>query len=358
MSPNTPIFTPYQRQAFIWAALAIAFGIVLWLLRPVLTPFLLGAILAYILQPGVAWLVRRRVPRGLAALVMILLFAGVVTMLVVLLLAVIQKEGPQLKQQVPVMLTHLHDWLQPKLALFGMQDSLDFQSLRDMATSKLEDSAQSVALYAWASLRTSSDVMITVVSNVVLVPLVLFYLLYDWNAMLARLATFIPRRWVARTTELAGEMDAMLAQYLRGQLLVMAILAAYYAVTLSIAGFEVALPVGVFTGLAVLIPYLGYATGLVLALVAALLQFGNWYGLGAVALVYGIGQVLEGFFLTPRLVGERIGLHPLAVIFALLAFGQLFGFFGVLLALPASAILSVALRELRRSYLDSTLYKN
>lgn len=358
MSPNTPILTPYQRQAAIWTALALAFGIVLWLLRPVLTPFLLGAILAYILQPGVAWLVRRRVPRGLAALVMIVLFALVVTMLVVLLLAVIQKEGPQLRQQVPVMLNHLHDWLTPKLAILGVQDSLDFQSLRDMATSKLESSAQSIALYAWASVRTSSDVMISVVSNLVLVPLVLFYLLYDWNAMLARLQIFIPRRWFARTMELAGEMDRMLAQYLRGQLLVMAILAAWYAITLSIAGFEVALPVGIFTGLAVLIPYLGYATGLVLALVAALLQFGNWYGLGAVAIVYGIGQILEGFILTPRLVGERIGLHPLAVIFALLAFGQLFGFFGVLLALPASAILSIALRELRRSYLDSALYKN
>ncbi|TAM03839.1 MAG: AI-2E family transporter [Paraburkholderia sp.] len=358
MSPNTPILTPYQRQALIWAGLALAFGIVLWLLRPVLTPFLLGAIIAYILQPGVAWFVRHRVPRSLAALVMILLFALAVTMLVVLLLAVIQKEGPQLKQQVPVMFNHLHDWLTPKLALLGMQDTLDFQSLRDLATSKLEASAQSIALYAWASVRTSSDVMISLVSNLVLVPLVLFYLLYDWNAMLARLQIFIPRRWFARTMELAGEMDRMLAQYLRGQLLVMAILAAFYAITLSIAGFEVALPVGIFTGLAVLIPYLGYATGLVLALIAALLQFGNWYGFGAVALVYGIGQILEGFFLTPRLVGERIGLHPLAVIFALLAFGQLFGFFGVLLALPASAILSVALRELRRSYLDSALYKN
>jgi predicted PurR-regulated permease PerM len=358
LSPNTPILTPYQRQAAIWAALALAFGVVLWLLSPVLTPFLLGAILAYILHPGVAWLVRRRVPRGLAALVMILLLTLLVTMIVVLLLVVIQKEGPQLKAQVPVMLNHLHDWLGPKLALLGMQDALDFQSLKDMATSKLEASAQSIALYAWASVRTSSDVMLSVVSNVVLVPLVLFYLLYDWNAMLSRLQIFIPRRWFARTMELAGEMDRMLAQYLRGQLLVMAILAAWYAITLSIAGFEVALPVGIFTGLAVLIPYLGYATGLVLALIAALLQFGNWYGLGAVALVYGIGQILEGFFLTPRLVGERIGLHPLAVIFALLAFGQLFGFFGVLLALPASAILSIALRELRRSYLDSALYKN
>lgn len=358
LSQNTPIFTPYQRQAFIWTGIAVALGLVLWLLRPVLTPFLLGGLLAYILQPGVAWLVRRRVPRALAALVMMLLFAAAVTLLVVLLLVVIQKEGPQLKQQVPVMIAHLHDWLTPKLAFLGIADSLDFQSLRDMITSRVEDSAQSIALYAWASIRTSSDVAISVISNVVLVPLVLFYLLYDWNAMLGRVQSFVPRRWLDRTLELAGEMDRMLAQYLRGQLLVMAILAAFYAIALALAGFEIAVPVGVFTGVAVLIPYLGYATGLVLALVAALLQFGDWYGFGAVALVYGVGQVLEGFFLTPRLVGERIGLHPLAVIFALLAFGQLFGFFGVLLALPASAIVSIALRELRRSYLASTLYRN
>jgi predicted PurR-regulated permease PerM len=358
LSQNTSFFTPYQRQAFIWTGIALALGIVLWLLRPVLTPFLLGGLLAYILQPGVAWLARHRVPRGLAALVMMLLFGLAVTLLVLLLLIVIQKEGPQIKQQVPGMITHLHDWLQPKLAFFGVADSLDYQSLRDMITSRVEDSAQSIALYAWASIRTSSDVAISVISNVVLVPLVLFYLLYDWNAMLGRLQTFVPRRWFERTMELGGEMDRMLAQYLRGQLLVMGILAVYYTVALTIAGFEVAVPVGVFTGLAVLIPYLGYATGLVLALVAALLQFGDWYGLGAVAIIYGVGQVLEGFFLTPRLVGERIGLHPLAVIFALLAFGQLFGFFGVLLALPASAIVSIALRELRRSYLASALYKN
>ncbi len=358
MSSNTPIFTPYQRQAFIWATLAIAFGVVLWLLRPVLTPFLLGAILAYILQPGVAALVRHRVPRALAALVMMLMFGLVASLLVVLLFVVVQKEEPQLKAQVPMLFTHLHDWLQPKLAMIGAADTLDFANLRDMITSRVEESAQSLALAAWASIRTSGNVMITVVSNVVMVPLVLFYLLYDWNAMIARVQTFVPRRWFARTMELAREMDRMLAQYLRGQLLVMAVLAAYYAIALSIAGFEVALPVGIFTGLAVLIPYLGYATGLALALVAALLQFGNWYGFGALAVVYGIGQILEGFFLTPRLVGERIGLHPLAVIFALLAFGQLFGFFGVLLALPASAILSIALRELRRSYLASALYKN
>jgi predicted PurR-regulated permease PerM len=358
LSQNSPLLTPYHRQALFWGAVAFGIGILLWILSPVLTPFLLGAILAYMLQPGVEWLVRHRTPRGLAALVMMLFFAVLIALLVLLVLAVIQKEAPELRRQIPGFITRLNAWLQPKLMVLGLGNSLDYTSIRDMLTGQLEGSAQTVALAAWQYLRTSGNVMLTVVGNVVLVPLVLFYLLYDWHRMLARIANLIPRRWLGKTTELVTEMDHMLSQYLRGQLLVMGVLAAFYAIALLIAGFEIALPVGIFTGLAVFIPYIGFATGLALALVAALLQFGDWYGFGAVAVVYGVGQILESFFLTPRLVGERIGLHPLAVIFALLAFGQLFGFFGVLLALPVSAILSTALRELRRGYLASTLYKN
>ena len=350
MQQNSSILTPVQRRAFIWLAIALGVGILLWLLSPVLTPFLLGAILAYILQPGVAWMVRRRVPRAVAALLMMLLFTLLMTMLVLLVLAVVQKEAPQLRQQVPVLFTHINAWLQPKLALPS--------SCPITRSRMLEGSAQTVALYVWTSVRTSGNVMMTVVGNVVMVPLVLFYLLYDWNRMLARMQAVVPRRWLDKTLQLARDMDQMLSQYLRGQLLVMGVLAVYYAVALTIARFEIALPVGIFTGLAVFIPYIGFATGLALALLAALLQFGDWYGFGAVALIYGVGQIVESFFLTPRLVGERIGLHPLAVIFALLAFGQLFGFFGVLLALPVSAILSVAMRELRQSYLTSTLYNN
>jgi predicted PurR-regulated permease PerM len=358
LSQSSPLLTPYQRQALFWSAVGLGLGILLWLLSPVLTPFLLGAIIAYILQPGVAWLVRRRVPRGLAALLMMLAFAIVVSLLALLVFAVVQREAPQLQKQVPLLFARLHDWAQPKLAYFGYADAFDFSSLRDMLTSQVESSAQEVAVAAWKSLRTSGNVMITLVGNLVMVPLVLFYLLYDWNMMLARLAGFVPRRWLPKTLELVTEMDQSLSQYLRGQLLVMGVLAVFYALALTIAGFEIGLPVGLFTGLAVFIPYVGYATGLALALIAALLQFGDLYGFVAVAIIYGIGQILESFILTPRLVGERIGLHPLTVIFALLAFGQLFGFFGVLLALPVSAMLSTALREVRRTYLASGLYKN
>jgi predicted PurR-regulated permease PerM len=194
------------------------------------------------------------------------------------------------------------------------------------------------------------------IATIVLVPVVLFYLLLDWHAMLARLALMVPRRWISLVTSMAVEADSLLAQYLRGQLLVMLVLATYYSVALAIAGFDVALPVGLLTGLLVFIPYIGFGIGLLLAVVAAILQFDGLQGLIAIAIIYGCGQVIEGFYLTPRLVGERIGLHPLAVIFALLAFGQLFGFVGILLALPASAILSVIVKRLREHYLQSPFY--
>jgi predicted PurR-regulated permease PerM len=167
----------------------------------------------------------------------------------------------------------------------------------------------------------------------------------------------VPPRFRPACDRFTAEADDVLGQYLRGQALVMVALAIFYALGLALTGLDLAVPIGVFTGLAVCVPYLGFGVGLVLALLAGLLQFGTGPAVLGVALVYGIGQVIEGFVLTPRFVGERIGLHPLAVIFALLAFGQLLGFVGVLIALPASAVLLVAIRRVRGGYLASQLYQ-
>jgi predicted PurR-regulated permease PerM len=153
------------------------------------------------------------------------------------------------------------------------------------------------------------------------------------------------------------ECDAVLGQYFRGQLLVMLALSVFYAAGLLAFGLDLAIPIGVFTGLAVCVPYLGFGLGLLLALLAGILQFASLKALVMVALVFGVGQLIEGFWLTPKWVGERIGLHPLAVIFALLALGQMFGFVGVLVALPASAVILVALRRVRDQYFDSQLYR-
>jgi predicted PurR-regulated permease PerM len=184
----------------------------------------------------------------------------------------------------------------------------------------------------------------------------MFYLLRDWNRIVKRIDDLLPRRWLPRVRAIAKEIDKVLAEFLRGQLLVMGVLAVYYSVGLTLAGLQFALPIGILTGLLVFIPYVGFGMGLILGVLAALLQWSGWSGFLAVLAVYGIGQLLENYVLVPFLVGDRIGLHPLAVIFALLAFGQLFGFAGVLLALPVSAALLVGLRHLRQTYLTSDLY--
>ena len=208
-----------------------------------------------------------------------------------------------------------------------------------------------------SSARIGGSFLLAIVGNAVLVPVVTFYLLLDWHDLLRRMRRMVPPRYQDAVMGFVHECDEVLGQYLRGQVLVMLILAAYYTVALALARFDLALPVGVFTGLAIFIPYLGFGIGAALALLAGVLQYASLYGVGVVAVVYGAGQVIESFFLTPRLVGERIGLHPLAVIFVLLAFGHLFGFVGVLLALPAGALVLVALRRLRTGYVASRLYQ-
>jgi len=192
----------------------------------------------------------------------------------------------------------------------------------------------------------------------VLIPVALFYLLLDWKPFVARVLELVPPRIRPGVDSFTDEADQVLGQYLRGQLLVMLTMATFYTTGLALFGLDLALPIGVFTGLAMFVPYLGFGIGLVLATLAGLLQFASVKGLVMVAVVYGIGQVIEGLYITPRVVGERIGLHPLAVIFALLAFGQVFGFVGVLIALPASAVLLVAIRRIRAGYMASRLYQH
>ncbi|MEK8050193.1 AI-2E family transporter [Ideonella sp. DXS22W] len=346
-----------QRQTLTWTALALAVALLLWLLAPVLTPFLVAAVLAYMLHPMVERLARRGLPRVLAVLFVEVLALLAAMSLLLLLVPVLVKEIPALKAQIPPLLDRLDATLSPWLAQFGIQVNLDLASLKAWVVQVMDDKGEDWLAAALNSARLGGSVMLSLIGNAVLVPVVLYYLLSDWSALVARAQSLIPPRMRAPVTGFMDECDAVLGQYLRGQVLVMVALAVYYAVALAVARFDLALPVGVFTGLAVFVPYVGFGLGLALAVLAGLLQFGTLAALGWVALIYGAGQVLESFVLTPRLVGERIGLSPLAVIFALMAFGQLFGFVGVLVALPASAVAVVAARRLRVAYLASEIYR-
>ena len=309
--------TSAQRRTATWIALSLLLLLALWLLAPVLTPFVIAVVLGYVLHPAVERLAGRRVPRWIA--VALVEVAAIVAALAVLLLIVpiLSKQLPLLREQITLLADRLNTSVGPWLAKMGMNVALDTESIKAF-----------VLKYLDANLE-------------------------DWIATASRM---LPPRMRDSVHGFANECDAVLGQYLRGQLLVMLVLAAYYSVGLTLFGFDLAVPVGVFTGLAVFIPYVGFGLGLTLALISGALQFAGWHGLIGVAVVYGIGQVIESFLLTPQLVGERIGMSPITVIFALLAFGHLFGFVGVLVALPLSALLVVAVRRVRETYLGSRLF--
>jgi predicted PurR-regulated permease PerM len=345
-----------QRRNLVWLTVAAVALLLLWLLGPVLTPFVVAAVLAYALHPAVEAMAARGVPRIVAVVLVELVTIIALLALVLLIIPVIAKELPLLKEQIPLLAERANKSLVPWLAQFGIHVSLDSASIKAFVLKTLDANLEDWMATVLSSARIGGSVLLALVGAAILMPVVLFYLLIDWANLVARAQALIPPRLRQSALGFLEECDVVLGQYLRGQLLLMAVLALYYSIALAIAGFDLALPVGVFTGLAIFIPYLGFGLGLALALLAGVLQFGGWYGIAAVALIYSVGQVAESFVLTPRLVGERIGLNPLAVIFALLAFGHLFGFIGVLIALPVSAVLLVALRRAQGAYLSSRLY--
>jgi predicted PurR-regulated permease PerM len=353
-------FTSTQKMAFAWLAMAFFSAMLLWALAPVLAPFVVATVLAYALAPLVEWLVRRHVPRLLAVLVVELVCVLLVLGVLLLVVPILARELPLMRDQLPVLLERAATRLQPLLAQYGVHTALDMESIRAFIRNYLDANAGDALGSVLASLRLGGSVAFALIGNAVLIPVVLFYLLAEWHPLLMRLQALVPPRLRAGTLGFLDEADQVLGQYLRGQLLVMITLAVYYSTGLALFGLDLALPVGVFTGLLVCVPYLGFGLGLLLSTLAGLLQFSASEGMGhaflMVGVVFGLGQLLESFFLTPKLVGERIGLHPLAVIFALLAFGQLLGFVGVLVALPASAVLLVAIRRLRSRYLASRLF--
>jgi predicted PurR-regulated permease PerM len=339
-----------------WLAVALVVGGLLYLLSPILAPFLFAAILAYILNPIVERLAGKHVPRTLAVL---LVMSGLLVLIVAFALVVLPlftKELRLLAERLPAFIVWLNQHFAPFLERhLGVEVRFDVDTVRRLASELMADNQDLVGRLL-GSLKIGGLAVVAFLVNLLLVPVVLFYLLRDWHALRERADRLVPRHMHAKTREILREVDAVLAEFLRGQLTVILVMSVYYVLALWLARLEFALPIGLITAALVFIPYVGALLGFVLGSIAALMQFDSLWGLAWVWLAFGVGQTLEGMVVTPLLVGERIGLHPVAVIFALLAFGQVFGFFGVLLALPASAALLVALRHLRGAYLTSSLY--
>jgi predicted PurR-regulated permease PerM len=343
-------------RLWAWLAIALASGILVYALSPILAPFLAGAILAYVLNPLVGRLTGRYLPRIFAVVLVLLLALAVLVALALVILPLFVKELRLMAERLPEFLAWVNlqfaPWLRER---FGVDLQLDIELVKQLAGSIFAKNQDLVASLL-GSLKIGGIALVTFFLNLLLVPVVLFFLLRDWNSLVARIDAMIPRHLHAKAREILREIDAVLAEFLRGQLLVMLVMSTYYSAALSLAQLEFALPIGIITGLLVIVPYAGAFTGILLGTIAAVLQFDSLAGVAWVWLAFGVGQALEGMAVTPLLVGQRIGLHPVAVIFALLAFGQLFGFFGVLLALPASAALLVALRHMKAAYLAGTLY--
>ena len=347
--------SPANPRLWAWLAIALVIGGLVYVLSPILAPFLAGAIFAYMFNPLVGRLARY-MPR-VVAVVLVLLFAlALLVALALVILPLFIKELRLMSERLPAFLAWVNQEFAPWLKeRFNVDFQLDIDTVKQLAGGVLA-SNQDLVTGLLGSLKIGGIALITFLVNVLLVPVVLFFLLRDWSLLLARVDSMIPRRLHARARSFLAEIDAVLAEFLRGQLIVMLVMSVYYSVALWLTDLEFWLPIGVITGLLVIIPYVGAFTGFLLGTIAALLQFGSMAGVAWVWLAFASGQALEGMAVTPLLVGKRIGLHPVAVIFALLAFGQLFGFFGVLLALPASAALLVALRHLSAAYRAGPLY--
>lgn len=332
-------------------------GWLLYLLSPILMPFIVGALFAYLGDPLVDRLEKTRLSRTLSVVIVFgtMIMSGLILLLFIL---------PQLERQITglvVRLPQFISWIQenmlPRLiVILGLEPgSLDLVVVKDAFANNIKD-ISGIMGRLLVKLTQSGQSLIVWFAYLTLIPVVTFYLLRDWDILIGKVNDLIPRPYERLVSKLAKQCDEVLAEFLRGQLLVMLALAVLYSVGLWIVGLEFFLLIGMLAGLVSFVPYLGFIVGIGVAGIAGFMQFHDIIHLVYILIVFGVGQAIEGMVLSPLLVGDRIGLHPVAVIFAVMAGGQLFGIVGVLVALPVAAVIVVLLRYVHERYLESNLY--
>lgn len=344
--------------AWRWLVLTGALGLVLYLLGPVLTPFAISALLAWLGDPLVGRCERRGMRRNVAVVLVFALSTLLLLLAVLIAVPLLERQIGTFIDNVPRYLQWVHGvalpWLEQKtgatLAVY-----FDPAQWGDLLVAHWQQ-AGGVASTLIGGLSKSGLAIAGWVSTLLLVPVVTFYFLRDWPQLIGRVREMVPRPLEPTVTRLAQQSDEVLGAFLRGQVSVMLVLGAIYAFGLSLVGIDLAFLIGMGAGLLSFVPYLGAFLGVAGGLIAALVQHGDWLHVALVLLVFGVGQILESFVLTPWMVGDRIGLHPVAVIFAIMVGGQLFGFLGVLLALPVAAVVMVLLRYAHTRYLQSEWY--
>lgn len=346
--------TVQRSSALVMAVIAL---VAVYYLQSILTPFLVGIVLAYLGDPIVDRLETYKINRTVGVLIVFVVFLVLIVATALVVVPMLVREVAGLIQDIPAGIAWLQEKASPWLVATFNIDPFDV-SLDNLKTRLLGNWQQAGGLAGRVlqEVTASGAALITALISIALTPVVAFYLMRDWDGVIQKMHEMIPRIMEETVVGLVQECDEVLSQFLRGQLLIMLILGCIYAVGLSIFELKLALLIGLLAGLASIVPYLGFAVGIVAATLAAMFQFQDVLHLVYVLIVFVIGQVIEGMVLTPLLVGDRIGLHPVAVIFAVLAGGHLFGFFGILLALPVAAVVMVFVRHLCSSYLDSHYY--
>ncbi|MFM1880015.1 MAG: hypothetical protein RLZZ344_249 [Pseudomonadota bacterium] len=319
-----------------------------------LAPFFAALLLAYLLEPLAGRFESLGVARSLASLAAIVVGLVLVVGLAAIAVPIINHEFVLLRERLPDALSAVYSQVYPWLLQLGLPVD-DSAALRARLIEALRDQSGSVSTTLWSTLQSGLGLLVALVGWLVLVPVVIFFLLKDWLQILFRVLAFFPPRQRGVIQDTSREIHQTLKAYMQGQLLVMASMAAFYAVALWIGGLSSWFSIGLLSGLLVFIPYVGFALSVVIAGVSAILEIGLGQGLLVVVIAYGLGQILESFILTPKVVGDRIGLHPLAVLLALVVFGSLLGFVGVLLALPLAAVLVVLGRRMIRAWHDDSL---
>ncbi|TNF20538.1 MAG: AI-2E family transporter [Rhodobacteraceae bacterium] len=344
---------PVSQQFKYWGAIALLLVVVLWFLGDVLLPFILGGAIAYFLDPMADRLERLGLSRAAAVAVITVIAIILFIVMVLLVVPALLGQAAELFDTAPRLFANLRDFL---VARFP--DLVDSESTLRQSLVAVGDKVQAYGGQLLETVLSSAASIINVVLLFVIVPVVAVYLLLDWDRMIARIDELLPRDHAPVIRRLARDIDRTLASFIRGMGTVCLILGTYYAVALMLAGLQFGLVVGFIAGLITFIPYVGALVGGALAVGLALFQFwGDWLQIAIVALIFVVGQVIEGNLLTPKLVGSSVGLHPVWLLLALSVFGSLFGFVGMLVAVPVAAVLGVVARFATRQYLDSMLYR-
>ncbi|MFZ1727817.1 MAG: AI-2E family transporter [Albidovulum sp.] len=344
---------PVRQQAKYWGIAAALFFAALWGLGNVILPFLVGGAIAYFMDPVADRLERMGLSRTAATSVISIMALLVFVLLALLIVPMLLRQLGQLVNAAPTIFGQLQTFLATNFPMV-----MDGQGVVHDTLIAIGKTIQSRGGELAGGLLTSALSVINAVVFIVVVPVVAFYLLLDWDNMVARVDGMLPRDHQAAVRHLAREIDRVLAGFVRGQVSVCLILGTFYSVSLMAAGLDFGLIVGAIAGLITFIPYVGALIGGALAIGLAIFQFwGDWFSIAIVAGIFAVGQFLEGNIITPRLVGKSVGLHPVWLLFALSAFGTLFGFVGMLVAVPVAAALGVIARFAVAQYLDSRLYQ-